>query len=79
MPQTLVFGSSAILIVKIRRFPSPSHEGFGFSGYYIYIITRKDIRQFPGFATIHFVAFFFNMKIEMESLSSASQALEISL
>ena len=26
----LSFGSSAILIVKTRNFPSPSHGGFGF-------------------------------------------------
>lgn len=24
------FGSSAIFVVKTRRFPSPPHEGFGF-------------------------------------------------
>jgi len=30
--QSFTFGSSAILVFKIRRFPPPPHDGFGFVG-----------------------------------------------
>jgi hypothetical protein len=39
----VIFGSAAIVSLQIRRFPSPSHEGFGFIGKSLLLDISKKI------------------------------------